>query len=114
MTNDRKKAEPVTNDERIVMLAIALNRHRSLTDIESRWLEASLRAHDRRTKGTTYWATKDRWTKAEDAKLIRLTIAGTAAHDVAREIGRTAMAVRTRIRQLRRRDKMVLEVKVSG
>lgn len=43
------------------------------------------------------------WTAEEDAELIKRKLAGVSAPRIARELNRSADAVRSRVRQLRRR-----------
>lgn len=108
------KQDAKTRDEVIVVLATELSRCRVLSDQESRWLERSLREHDRRAGGVGYYGTKDRWTRQDDAQVCAMTSDGRTANEIARELKRTPMSVRSRVRFLRRRGKMALRVEVRN
>jgi len=45
------------------------------------------------------------WTVQDDRKLRRMVRKGMTAHMIATELGRTAWSVRSRIRNLKRKDK---------
>ena len=83
-------------DEIIVALAEKLGRERMLTEQESRWLEQALR-RTMRAAGLKrgFWQAKD------DVALKRHLRRGRTAKDIARAMGRSVDAVRSRIRVLR-------------
>ena len=86
----------------VIELATALNRHRSLSDQESRWLEASLRREMRRD-GTI----RPRWEHKDDLMLKRLLKRGKKPRDIARQMkGRTEQAIWDRIKRLRKRGEI--------
>lgn len=83
-------------DEIIVALAEKLGKERALDNQESRWLEQALRRHLRSTgvkRG--FWRPKD------DLALKRHLRRNRMVREIARAMGKTEDAIRSRIRVLR-------------
>lgn len=88
--------ETMPPDEIIVELAEALGRERALTERESLFLEQALRRLNRQPQ--------DEWTAEQDMALVRLADEGGDVREVARALVRTEDAIRSRIRELRKRN----------
>ncbi|HJR82567.1 MAG TPA: hypothetical protein VJ775_01445 [Sphingomicrobium sp.] len=94
----------------VIELATSLNRHRSLSDQESQWLEQALRRqnrrawHNRGTRGNN--PTRIAWEPKHDVSLKRLLRRGRKPREIARAMGRTEGAILTRIRDLRRAGRL--------
>jgi hypothetical protein len=98
----KEQPEGQTVDEIVIELANALNRFRSLTDRESRWLYDAIRRE-------RYVAGNERYWKPTDiAKLTRMIRRGRKPRDIAKTLGRTEQAVWSKIRMLRRQNKLGL------
>lgn len=95
MQVDRVREE-VTMDSIVIELASCLNRFRSLTDAESRWLEASIRREERR-KGNK----REFWDRSLDSRLRRYLRRGKKVREIAPLIGKSEGAIWSRIRVLR-------------
>lgn len=94
--------EEVTMDTIVIELANSLNRFRSLTEQESRWVEASVRREEwRKTGGPT-----PRWAAKDDIRLKRMVRNGKQPRAIARAMGRSEQAVWSRIRFLRRKGQI--------
>lgn len=84
----------LTTDSMIVELATALNRHESLSDRHSHWLERALRREDRRFgRQTKPW-------KLDDPKLRKMLAAGLRPQQIAQKLNRTPRAIYRRMYKL--------------
>lgn len=89
-------------DMQLIELATSLNRFRSLEPVESRWLEGAIRREMRRGGQNL----KERWPPKDDLALKRLVRRGKTWREIARILGRSELAVGSRIRSLRRIGKI--------
>lgn len=74
-------------------------RLQPLSDAESRALERAIYRESSR-QGTR----RKPWRQKDDRMLKRLTRKGMTAREVAKEMGRTPFAIRTRIKRLKQRE----------
>lgn len=86
-----------TGDAAVVYLAEALGRVRELTDIESRILHRAIRRDAGQFR---------RWTQDEDRRLLRMSKSRIRVAEMAVTLSRTEDSVRTRLRDLRKRERV--------
>jgi hypothetical protein len=87
----------LSGDAAVVFLAEALGRERQLTEHESRILQRAVK----RGHGAFR-----RWTVGDDVRLMKMHKAKRRAADIAEALGRTEYAVTTRLRDLKKREKV--------
>lgn len=86
-----------TGDAAVVYLAEELGRCRELTEAESRILHRAMRRDAGANRS---------WTPSDDTKLRKMSKAGIRSPQIAKTLGRTPEAVRRRLCDLRKREKV--------
>ena len=86
-----------TGDAAVVYLAEALGRERPLSEVESRILGRAIR----RDRGDFR-----RWTPDDDRRLLKAHKARIRVSEIAVTLGRTEDSVYTRLRDLKKREKV--------
>jgi len=87
----------LTGDAAVVFLGEALGRERPLTEHESRILQRAVR------HGAGAFR---RWTDMEDRRLMKMHRARIRASDIAETLGRSEYSVATRLRDLKKRERV--------